>query len=235
MQILVADDHEMLCVAFSDHLKKAASGISPTPVNVTPTFSLADAITAVNADPRPDFVFLDLSLDGDNLGSTTFRRFQESNPHNVPVIIYTGLALRESGTIETLRACLFSKDEAFKARGVILKETKLDAAFIGLARLLNGEPWMPYDVLTELATTMEVRPSRNGYHLGLSPREWEVACALTRGLEDKEIAKELGLSPAYLRQVTGQIYRKLAVKNRTQVVGLMHASGYSATFPSTSA
>lgn len=211
MQILLVDDHQLLCVALSEHLERAASRLSSAPITVTTAFTFAEAVAAVNANQRPDFVFLDLSLDGDNRGATTLRRFQEANPYQVPVAVFTGLSMTEPDTVEILRECLGE----LGAKGILLKQTELDAIFVGLARILNGEQWMPQDLLMALATTSP-RAQRPEYHLGLSPREWSVARCLTRGLQDKEIAGELGLSPHYVRQVTRQIYDKLDVKTRTQ-------------------
>ena len=96
-----------------------------------------------------------------------------------------------------------------------MKGTDLNKIFVGLDRIIAGEFWAPQNVLKAL---LAARPpqSSSRYHLGLSPREWEVANCLTRGLQDKSIAKELNLSPHYVRQVTKQIYDKLGVRTRMQ-------------------
>jgi two-component system nitrate/nitrite response regulator NarL len=211
MRILLVDDHQILCVALSEHLERVASRVSSAPIQVTPVFRLRDAIDAINGEERPDLVFLDLDLDHEHRGPATLKRFQDENPHRIPVVIFTGLALDDQGAVEALRQCL--KD--LGARGILLKRTDLESTFIGLARILAGELWMPQEVFMALATT-PMRANSANYHLGLSPREWDVARCLTRGLQDKQIANELRLSPHYVRQVTKQIYDKLDVKTRTQ-------------------
>ena len=211
MQILLVDDHQWLCRALARDLEQEATRLTSGPVAVRPIFTLTDAINAINADQRPDYVFLDLGLEDDNRGATTLRRFQQSNPFAVPVAIFTALEPAEGNNVEVLRLCLGE----LRARGVILKGTDIDRTFVGLGRLLSGEQWMPEEVFTALVTTAP-RPQPSKYHLGLSPREWDVARCLKRGLQDKQIASELKLSPLYVRQVVGQILNKLNVGTRTQ-------------------
>src|SRR5579872_621691 len=184
MRVLLVDDDQLLCFALSKHLELEAPRLSATTIRATPTFTLEGAINTINSDDRPDLVFLDLGLDGDVRNASTLKRFQEKNAHQIPVVVFTGLTLTESGTAETLRACFGE----LGARGILLKGVDLDTAFIGLGRLLNGERWMPEAVFMALATTPPPPPSK--YHLGLSPREWDVARGLTRGLQNKEIAYE---------------------------------------------
>lgn len=50
----------------------------------------------------------------------------------------------------------------------------------------------------------------------LTPRERDVALRLVRGLPDKAIALELGLSHWTVKQYVGQILIKAAAANRTQ-------------------
>lgn len=214
MRILIVDDHQMLCVGFAEHLERVVSQISTAPIVVTPVFSLVAAIEAVAVDDHPDLVFLDLDLGDGNQGALTLERFQQGNPHDVPVVVFTGLSLTEEGTTNTLRHCL----KNLRAKGILLKGADLKTALIGIARILAGELWMPQEVLIALATAAPERPQPSKYHLGLSPREWEVARCLARGLQDKVIASELGLSHGYVRQVTRQIYEKLDVNTRIQAV-----------------
>jgi DNA-binding NarL/FixJ family response regulator len=55
--------------------------------------------------------------------------------------------------------------------------------------------------------TTEVRP--------LSPRELDVARCLARAMTDKQIARELGLTPITIRHHVQTIRGKLKAKNRT--------------------
>lgn len=221
MRILVVDDHQMLCVALSEHLQRAAAEILSRTVEVIPKFTLSDGIEELRRPSPPTLVFLDLTLDGGNRGASTFHRFQEVNEGKVPVVLFTGLSLDNSATIETLRECLFLTPT--KALGVVLKQADIDSALVGLRRLLVGERWIPDEVMTEL---VKEGPKPIDYRAHLTPRQFDVARCLARGLQDRQIARELNLSPLFVRQVASQIYRRLGVRNRGGAVNELHRRGY---------
>ena len=60
---------------------------------------------------------------------------------------------------------------------------------------------------------------------GLTPRERQVLGLLARGLRNKEIAAELGLSPKSVMHHTGSIYRRLGVRSRTEAVATAARQG----------
>jgi two-component system, NarL family, nitrate/nitrite response regulator NarL len=211
MHILVVDDHQLLCVALCEHLERLATKLSVGAISVSPMFTLSGAIAALTAEHAPDLVFLDLNLDSQNHGATTLREFQKCNRNNLPVVVFTGLTADDRVGAAILRECL----GVLGAKGILLKGTDLDKSFVGLARLLAGELWMPEEVLMMLATTVEPDRQRD-INCGLTPTEWRVAQHLVHGLQNKHIAHELRLSEQYVRQLTTQIYRKLDVHNRTQ-------------------
>lgn len=216
MHILLVDDHQILCVALSEHLERTASHLSDKPISVKAAFQLSDAINAAQSPDRPDIVFLDLGLDGYNCGISTIERFQENNPYDVPVAIFTGMSIDNDENIDVIRRCL----RDYNARGVLLKNQSVDNMFIGISRIISGELWVPQDLLMALATTTPRAPTSH-HHLGLSPREWEIANLLTRGLQNKQIARDLNLSHHYVRQVTTQIYEKLDVSTRMQAAEII--------------
>lgn len=52
----------------------------------------------------------------------------------------------------------------------------------------------------------------------LTPREWEVAALVARGLVDKEIADQLGIAHHTVRTHLKRMYDKLNVRTRAQMV-----------------
>lgn len=57
---------------------------------------------------------------------------------------------------------------------------------------------------------------------GLSPREHQVAWLLARGLTHKEVARQLGRSPATVRNQIQSIYARLEISSVAQLVALLH-------------
>jgi DNA-binding CsgD family transcriptional regulator len=60
---------------------------------------------------------------------------------------------------------------------------------------------------------------------GLTPRERDVATLVVDGLTDREIAAHLSLSRHTVGQHTGQIYRKLGVRSRGELIALLLRGG----------
>jgi two-component system nitrate/nitrite response regulator NarL len=213
MKILWVDDHEILCVALSEYVQAHASELGASPIEITPVFTLARALEEVSKTPHPDLIFLDLNLDGENRGATTLERFQAGNPSNVPVVICTGLTPGNDHEVEILRTCM----RDYSARGILLKGGAHQKMFVGLSRILGGELWIPEEVLMRFACSTQTPSAiRNQHHLGLSPREWDVARCIARGLSGKQIARELNLTEGHVRQVSCVIYDKIQVRNRVE-------------------
>jgi DNA-binding NarL/FixJ family response regulator len=208
MRILVVDDHPPIRDALAAYLARVSSHVCNTPIDVTLAETLADAFVVIDSETRPDLVFLDLNLDRTNHGAATFERFQQANHHRIPVVIYTGLSLADPNTAKILLHCY----NTLGAQSIMLKSAKMETMLRGLPRILEGERWMPEDVLNAL---LQVSSSRKGA-LHLSPTQMKVALCLTRGLTDKRIADELGLSHHYVRQVLQIIFRKLGVHTRLE-------------------
>jgi DNA-binding NarL/FixJ family response regulator len=213
-RILVVDDQPIIAVALCEHLTDIASELFAEPITVTPLFTLADAETVLRSEDPPDLVFLDLALDDENNGLTTLRRFQDSNPNRVPVVIFTGLSLNGNGVGDIIRHAVNHLD----ARGVIMKSANLESMFVGLGRLLEGDPWYPREILKILAAPLPAPANNADGDPRLTARESDVAILIARGKRNKEIARELGKSPEYIRQVASNIYRKLGVNGRVGVI-----------------
>ncbi|WP_461485430.1 response regulator transcription factor [Pedobacter sp.] len=61
----------------------------------------------------------------------------------------------------------------------------------------------------------------------LTSREIELLALIANGLENKSIAKELGISPFTVKRHIENIYKKLQAKNRVHLVMLFNEIGKS--------
>ena len=94
------------------------------------------------------------------------------------------------------------------------------AAFLALgvwlgARLFRREPRPPEFTPNERAQAS----------LGITEREREVLHLLAAGCSNKEIARELSLSPNTVKTHVARLFGKLRVARRTQAVGLARELG----------
>jgi two-component system nitrate/nitrite response regulator NarL len=216
MQILVVDDHQILCVALCEHLERNTSQTLGT-IAALPAFTFDEAVARVQGNDEINLVLLDLDLDKTNNGIATLQRFQEQNTHRVPVAVFTGKMPDDNDTIEMLRECITKYD----AVGILLKKTDINRIFIGLKRITEGELWVPQEILMALASNAPRTKTPDVQTFNLTPKEWEVARCLTQGLPDKAIANQLGNTAGTIRQMMHTIYGKLGVQGRTQAALLM--------------
>jgi len=112
--------------------------------------------------------------------------------------------------------------EALKAgaSGYLLKNTGLVHILESLKELQQGGSPMSANIARKLVDTFRKSPASDKLPLSdvLSPRENEVLNLLAKGLLYKEIAEQLHISTATVRQHIHRIYEKLHVQNRTEAI-----------------
>jgi two-component system nitrate/nitrite response regulator NarL len=216
VRILVVDDHPILCAALAKYLEELGSGSPESPITTTSVHTMGEAIAALQSEPRPDLVFLDLNLDQEYYGSATSKRLQACNSARVPIVVFTGLSLDDRGTAEILRECYSELD----AHSILLKSENLERMLRGLSRILAGEKWLSEKVISALLRV----PSSSSAPV-LSPRQWDVARGIAGGLRNKEIAQKLGLSDGNVRQMVSAIYKRLGVHSRIAVGNAVRRAG----------
>lgn len=138
--------------------------------------------------------------------------------------------------VRFLMLTIFDEDEkifnAIKAGadGYLLKDEPIEKIKEAIDSLMQGEsapmsPAIARKVLNLLTNTgqqiskAETTANENEYKL--TDREDEILKLLVDGLEYKEIAQKLGLSPNTVRNNVTRIYSKLHVKSRMQAVRVM--------------
>jgi len=80
---------------------------------------------------------------------------------------------------------------------------------------------------------MEISFEQNGEFVGirtLTPRESCIAKAISKGLANKEIARELGIAVPTVKNHISAIMLKLGVSSRTQVALWFHSHGSGAVY-----
>jgi two-component system nitrate/nitrite response regulator NarL len=109
---------------------------------------------------------------------------------------------------------------ALGAAGAFPIETPLARIVDDLERLVLGESMIPPGeraALVQEAARDEEAARAVRVALGrLTPREWEILAALTRGLGDKAIALQLGISSKTVAVHIAHLLKKLEVESRLQ-------------------
>jgi DNA-binding NarL/FixJ family response regulator len=182
---------------------------------VLDTFKSAeDALTGLPAI-QPDIVIMDINLPGMN-GIECIRQVKDKSPAT-QFMMFT-VYENDEKVFEALKA---------GASGYLLKNTGLVQLIEALKELHNGGSPMSSNIARKLVTVFRNEPNREAL-AALSARENEVLQLLSKGLLYKEIAEQLHISTATVRQHIHKIYEKLHVQNRTEAInkafGKNHAS-----------
>jgi two-component system nitrate/nitrite response regulator NarL len=64
----------------------------------------------------------------------------------------------------------------------------------------------------------------NAWKFSLTPREYEVALLVGRGLSNKGVARELGLSEGTVKLHVHKIFHKLGARNRYALISAVYRS-----------
>ncbi len=152
-----------------------------------------------------DLVLLDYNMPGTN-GTAWIAQLRSEHP-TLPLIVVS--AEESPELVRTLIGCGVS--------GFIPKSDSADVIRQAVMLVLSGGTYAPLRLLSS-------RPARADGHgkvgglASLTPRQLDVLRRLARGLPNKMIARELGLSEATVKVHLLAIFRALDVRNRTEAV-----------------
>jgi DNA-binding NarL/FixJ family response regulator len=175
-----------------------------------------DATSALQAirDSTPDFVILDISLDGRD-GLELLKTLRVRHP-NLPVLV---LSMHDESVYaeRSLRA---------GANGYIMKQEAADKVITAIRQILGGDVYLS-DRLTKRMLQQFVNGSISPRDplAKLSDRELEVFRLIGAGHETRQIADELHVSAKTVESYQAHIKEKLALRNARELV--QHAVEWS--------
>jgi DNA-binding NarL/FixJ family response regulator len=169
--------------------------------------SFSNAETASEELPawEPDIVIMDINLPGMN-GIHCIKKVKPLCPAT-QFIMFT-IYEDDEKVFEALSA---------GASGYLLKKTPISKIGDFLVELYEGGSPMSTQIARKVINRLRGHESTSELEV-LSARENEVLQQLAKGLLYKEIASQLSISPATVRQHIHNIYHKLHVQNRTEAV-----------------
>ncbi|MCG8668407.1 MAG: response regulator transcription factor [Pseudomonadales bacterium] len=228
MDVLLVDDHAL----FRDGLALLLSQHdSETQVHTCTT--VAEALKYAEDHEDLDLALLDYNLPDGN-GLALLKELKGILPAT-PIAMLSG---EEDPT-------LIQNSLNAGASGFITKTSTSDVMLSAVSLIMNGGMYIPPAILAQQApvaqpavTSAGIEPtnitadnaspnmapqSRQDYQL--TERQKDVLREMVKGLSNKEIAKELNMSPSTVKVHVAAILRELEVKNRTQVVALAQQQG----------
>jgi DNA-binding NarL/FixJ family response regulator len=196
IRIVLVDDHPVIRAG----LRALIEGQEDLVV-VAEAEALEQAVVAVT-DQRPDLVLMDLNLGKHQAGGVEATAAVRALPNPPEVLVLT--------TYDTEADILRVLDAG--ARGYLLKDAPPADLFAGIRATARGETVLAPSVAATL-----IRRTTSGANT-ITEREVEVLELLSRGLGNKEIARELFVSEATVKSHLSHIYTKLAVDTRAGAV-----------------
>jgi len=108
-------------------------------------------------------------------------------------------------------------------RGIVLKHSALQVLLKSIRCVNEGQYWVGQEGVSDLIHALRrMKPSGNvsrpGRHFGLSSREMQVIALIVAGYTNKDLARELGISENTAKHHLTNIFDKLGVSNRLELV-----------------
>ena len=213
MKILVADDHPLYREAVRVQLERLFHHVLILEVS-----SLQDAETAASGHEAPfDLFLIDFHMPGMSLAALS--RLAETHP-GVPIAVISGTA-----DAADVRAVIQAG-----ARGFIPKTASGTHLAHAIELLLAGGTSVPADLM--LAPSGDEKPAmdapppaRPEWMSDLTARELDVLKAVTRGLSNKEVGRELGLAEVTIKLHLRSIFRKIGARSRSDAAVIATKAG----------
>ncbi len=206
-KILIVDDHPL----FLDGLRQflAADGM----FEVSSAKSKDEAIPMI-AENDFDLLMLDVSMKGG--GGMEMLQEIRGGGNPVPVIFLT-VHITPEDTIDAMR---------LGVNGVILKEDEPDGILECINKVLAGETHF-HQFVTESALhhSVEAKSEQAAAMANLTAREKEIVALVAQGMRNLEIAENCGLTEGTVKAHLHNIFNKVGVKSRTQLLIAVEKSG----------
>jgi DNA-binding NarL/FixJ family response regulator len=193
IRVLLADDHGLV----RDGLGRLLSSVPDIEV-VAAAANGAEAVQLAR-EHRPDVILMDLRMPGMD-GSEATRRLLEDDPA-AQVVILTSFSERDE--------ILTALDAG--AIGYLLKDAEPDELIRGVRAAAHGESPLAPKAARELLGSRGSAPGSD-----LTDREREVLRLVTRGLPNKLIARELGISEKTVKAHLTTVFQRIGVTDRVQ-------------------
>ena len=198
MKILLADDHAL----FRESLSLALLRLSDDEPEILQAEHGEQAINLAQ-DHALDLILLDLDMPGIN-GLNAIQTLLGAQP-DTPIVMIS--AHEEISVI--------NKALAKGVKGFIPKTTPAEVTLSALRLVLSGGVYLPPQLMQQ--PLLETRKSHDNL---LTPRQIEVLKLLQKGVQNKNIAHQLNLSPSTVKVHIRRIFTTLGARNRAEAVNI---------------
>lgn len=205
IRILIVDDHPVVRDGLALIL-----GTEPD-LEVVGEAGDGEAALRLAAALQPDVLVLDLAMPGID-GVAVIQRLRAAHV-GTGILVFTAFDTDER-ILAALRA---------GAAGYLLKGAPREEIFGAIRTVAAGGSLLPPVVASRLLR--HVRDGSEAAPEALSPRQQEVLQLLTQGLQNKEIARALGITERTAKFHVEAVLRRLGATNRTEAAAIAARRG----------
>ena len=202
IQIVIADDHAVLRESLTALL------------NTQPDFEVigkaANGTEALDMVQKcqPAILVLDLFMPGAD-GFEVLRTLDRANSRVAAVVLTA--SENQPDYVQVVR---------LGARGLVLKGEGPDRLFTAIRTVANGELAFSEDIAQQVLSSMagQARQQEEPSNLKrLSERERQIAALIARGMKNKDIGRELGISENTVKRHLQSIFNKTGARDRLEL------------------
>jgi DNA-binding NarL/FixJ family response regulator len=208
VRLILADDHPIVLQGLQ-RLFESQEGF-----DVVACCDTGDKALEAVRRLRPDVLLLDLRMPGLS-GLEVLRALADERLECRPVLLTA--AIRDDEVVEAVR---------LGAKGVVLKESSPETLIECVRRVVRGEQWIDRDTLSD-ALNLVLRRQSAAQEAArvLTPRELEIVRMVSQGLRNKSVAERLSITEGTVKIHLHNIYEKLGVDGRLELVLLAQEKG----------
>lgn len=209
IRILIADDHPV----FRFGLRALLNAMPDT--QVVGEVTTGEEVVALATSLRPDVILMDINMPGMN-GIEATRRIRDAKL-GTRILMVT--MLEDDSVFSAMRA---------GAHGYVIKGAEPAEVLRAIRSVASGEAIFSPGIAERLMHYFATLPAGDSMRSGrsvetplfpdLTDREREVLALIAQGLTNSAIAERLVLSPKTVRNYITEIFSKLQVADRAQVI-----------------
>lgn len=200
--IVIADDHAVL--------RESLTALLGTQADFEVVGKAANGVEALDLVQKhqPMVLVLDLFMPGGD-GFEVLRTLDRANSR-VAAVVLTG-SESQPDYVQVVR---------LGARGLVLKAEGPERLFAAIRSVANGELAFSEDIAQQVLSSMagQARQEEEPSNLKrLSERERQIAALIARGLKNKDIGRELGISENTVKRHLQSIFNKTGARDRLEL------------------
>lgn len=202
IRVLVVDDHDLFRTGLASLLN------SQPDIDVVAQASGGRMGVRLADELRPDVVLMDVRMP-DLEGTEATRVIMDHDPEARVVALTVASEDADVAAVVSAGAC-----------GFLAKDTRIEEVAVAVRAAAQGAAWLSpraAEVVLGHVRRLELEPELDPTPLEeLSSRELDVLRLIARGMENAEIAAELGISPRTAKNHVSNILAKLGLQGRVQ-------------------